>query len=67
MNPDLLYKISEYQRQDRMQEARTEQLAMLTGQAPISVRMMVGLANGMITAGHRLQTFALGRATYHTL
>ncbi len=66
MNPELLYKYNEYQRQDRMEEARVAHLAKFTGQCPLSIRAMVSLANGMITAGRRLHSYALDRASFNT-
>jgi hypothetical protein len=66
MNPDLLYKFSEYQHQDRMNEACLARLAKFTGQCPFSIRALVALANSMISAGQRLQTYALDRAYLNT-
>ncbi len=60
MNPELLYKYNEYQRQDRMEEARCARLARLASGLVIPHPVLLRLANGMIAAGRHLQVFSLG-------
>ncbi len=65
MNPDLLYKYNEYQRQDRMEEARCARLVRLTCWY-IPHPVLLKLARGIIAAGQHLQAFALGGPSLHS-
>lgn len=64
MNPELLYQYNEYQRQDRMEEARCARLARLAAKSLIPHPVLLRVANGMIAAGRHLQHFSLGHHQY---